>query len=84
MYRPPSDKAIGATKAASIAAEEEVDVTASWRDVPKIAYTNIPSMAGIQAHLGRNTSDACVCHSLRDEQPGERDAGYHVSANRFR
>jgi hypothetical protein len=45
MYRAESAKAIGATKAANIAAEEEVDVTASWREVPKIAYTNIPTHA---------------------------------------
>jgi hypothetical protein len=52
MYRPLSDKAIGATKAATIAAEEEVDVTASWRDVPKMAYTNIPSMAAYKPTWG--------------------------------
>ena len=45
MYLPESPNAIGATRAANIAADEEVDVTASWREVPKTAYTNIPSMA---------------------------------------
>ena len=45
MYRPASARASGATSAASIAAEDEVDVTASWREVPNIAYTNMPSIA---------------------------------------
>jgi hypothetical protein len=45
MYRPASARASGATNAASIAAEDEVDVTASWREVPNIAYTNMPSIA---------------------------------------
>src|SRR5580698_8888133 len=36
-YRAESPTAIGATRAASMAADEDVDVTASWRDVPKIA-----------------------------------------------
>jgi hypothetical protein len=52
MYRAESAEAIGATNAASIAAEEEVDVTASWREVPKIAYTNIPIHAAYKPICG--------------------------------
>src|ERR1700746_2016736 len=51
-YRAEPIKAIGATKAASIAAEDEVAVTASWRDVPKMAYTNIPSNAAYKPTCG--------------------------------
>src|SRR3954462_9219362 len=51
-YLAESPAAMGATKAASIAAEDEVGVTASCRDVPKIAYTNMPNIAAYKPICG--------------------------------